>query len=140
MAVAGRGTAVTIASRAQISRPAAAASPGPDGGRAEAVRLKIAGDKARDRLAPDELFEDEVLLDFLARGRIEDFVLPKVGSWLERIMPLSFVDRFGIPELVAVGVAVIYAGAAAWLAPRPSISLAGAPWRRAPAGRQPRPS
>jgi formylglycine-generating enzyme required for sulfatase activity/uncharacterized protein with von Willebrand factor type A (vWA) domain len=85
-----------------------------------AVKLRIAREIAKDRLDPGELFEDEVLLDFLARGRIDDLTLPKVGNWLERLMPRRWIDRFGIPELVAGLVAAAYAASAGLLAPRPS--------------------
>jgi formylglycine-generating enzyme required for sulfatase activity len=91
-----------------------------DGPGEEAIRLRIAREAAKERLAPEELFEDEVLLDFLARGHIEDLALPRLASWLEQIMPRRWLDRLGIPEFTAGVVAVIYAVSAAWLAPKPS--------------------
>jgi hypothetical protein len=86
----------------------------------QAIKLRIARETVRDRLDPHELFEDDVLLDFLARGRIEDLALPSNGSWLERLIPRRWLDRFGIPELGAAAVAAAYAASAAVLAPRPS--------------------
>lgn len=85
----------------------------------EAVKLRIAQEPAKDRVAPSELLEDEVLLDFLARGRIEDFALPR-SNLLDAILPRGLLDRIGIPELSAGVVAAIYAIAAWWLAPSPA--------------------
>jgi formylglycine-generating enzyme required for sulfatase activity len=86
----------------------------------EKINLRIARDSVRDRLPPEELFEDEVLLDFLARGRIEDLAVHRAGGWLERLLPRRWIDRIGIPELGAGMVAAAYVGAAAMLAPKPA--------------------
>jgi formylglycine-generating enzyme required for sulfatase activity len=86
----------------------------------EKINLRIARDSVRDRVPPEELFEDEVLLDFLARGRIEDLAVHKAGGWLERLLPRRWIDRIGIPELGAGMVGAAYVGAAAMLAPKPA--------------------
>jgi esterase/lipase superfamily enzyme len=83
----------------------------------DAIKLRIARDKLADPLA-GELLEDEVLLDFLARGRIEDFALPGAG-WLERFLPRGLLERIGLPALMASLVAGLYSVAAWGLAPRP---------------------
>lgn len=85
----------------------------------ESVKLRIAKEPPKDRVPASELLDDEVLVDFLARGRIEDFALPR-SNLLERILPREFLDRIGIPELSAGVVALIYAVAAGWLAPKPT--------------------
>lgn len=85
--------------------------------RDEEVKLRIAQQPAKDAVPPEELLEDEVLVDFLARGRIEDLAVPP-GSILDRIFPKSWLDRFGLPELTSGLVALAYALAAFALSPR----------------------
>ena len=111
----GRATEI----RAVLKRLIDAAELTGDTRRDDAVKLRIAREPAKDRLPPQELMEDEVLLDFMARGRIEDFALPN-ASWLERFLPRGWLDRFGIPELAAGLVALSYAAAAYVLTPKPS--------------------
>jgi hypothetical protein len=106
--------------RAALHRLLAEADLRGDRATEEAIKLRIAREETKDHVTPGELFEDEVLLDFLARGRIEDLALPRAGSWLARILPQYWLDRLGIPELAAGVVAIIYAVAAAMLAPKPS--------------------
>ncbi len=78
------------------------------------VLLRIAREEGHE---PDRFFDDEVLLDFLARGRVEDFALSR-GTWLERILPRGLLERLGIPGLVAGGVSLAYALAAWWVTPK----------------------
>lgn len=111
----GRATEI----RAVLKRLIDAAELTGDTRRDDAVKLRIAREPAKDRLPPQELLEDEVLLDFMARGRIEDFSLPN-ASWLERFLPRGWLDRFGIPELAAGLVALSYAAAAYVLTPKPA--------------------
>jgi formylglycine-generating enzyme required for sulfatase activity len=87
------------------------------------VVLRIAREQPKEGFDPERLYDDEVLLDFMARGRVEDFALPR-RTWLEAILPRGLLDRIGVPGLVAGGVALVYAAAAWWVAPK----LSGAPW------------
>ena len=82
----------------------------------KAVTLRIGQESAKDRVPPDALFEDEVLLEFLAKGHIEDFALPN-SKWLAGILPRGLLDRISIPDLAAGFVALAYAAAAYALAP-----------------------
>jgi formylglycine-generating enzyme required for sulfatase activity len=85
--------------------------------RDDAVKLRISQEAAKDRVSPDQLMQDEVLLDFLARGKIEDFALPN-ASWLERFLPRGWLDRIGLPELAAATIAGLYAIVAWMLTPK----------------------
>lgn len=87
-------------------------------GEADAVKLRIGRQVPREKIAPDDLFDDEVLLDFMARGRVEDFALP-ASNWLESIIPRRLLDRIGIPEVAVGSAAAAYAAVAWWIAPRP---------------------
>ncbi|MGE0595520.1 MAG: hypothetical protein AB7P07_04110 [Hyphomonadaceae bacterium] len=82
------------------------------------IRMQIAHE-ALTKTAPDSVFDDEVLLDFMARGRVEDFELPE-NALLERIMPREWRKRIGWPELAGAAVAAIYAAAAFIMAPKPA--------------------
>lgn len=105
--------------RAALQRLIHAAELSGDRMRDEAVKLRIAQEPPKDRLPENELLDDEVLVDFLARGRIEDFALPR-NRLLERLLPRGWLDRIGIPELSAGLVALVYAVAAWWLSPKPA--------------------
>jgi WD40 repeat protein/uncharacterized protein YecT (DUF1311 family) len=108
-----RSAEVRLALHSVISQATLSGDPARD----DQIRMRIAQEPAKDRLAPDELLEDEVLLDFLARGRITDFALPG-ASWLERVLPRRLLDRIGWPELTAAAVAGLYAVAAWSLTPK----------------------
>jgi esterase/lipase superfamily enzyme len=92
--------------------------------RDDAVTLRISQESPKDQVPAGELLQDEVFVDFLARGRIEDFALPNT-PWLERLLPRSFLNRIGLPELSAIAVAVTYAVAALVFTPRETIVVPG---------------
>ena len=83
-------------------------------------RLELARELALSSPPPDKLFEDEVFVDFLAHGRLEDFAAPSPGA-LERLVPPTFRRGIDPEEATIAGGAAIYAAASFWLAP----SLAG---------------
>ncbi len=87
------------------------------------VVLSIAREQPIEGFDPERLYDDEVLLDFMARGRVEDFALPR-RSILEAILPRGLLDRIGVPGLIAGAVALVYAAAAWWLTPKTD----GLPW------------
>ena len=87
------------------------------------VVLQIAREQPIEGFDPEQLYDDEVLLDFMARGRVEDFALPR-RSFFEAILPRGLLDRIGVPGLVAGSVALAYAVAAWWLTPKTN----GLPW------------
>jgi hypothetical protein len=108
-----RATEVREALRRLIEAARSSGDPAHD----ESVRMRILREAPKDRLTPDELFEDDVLLDFMARGKIEDFELPQ-QSLLDRLVPKEWRQRFGVPEAVMLGVCGVWAGAAYAMAPR----------------------
>lgn len=85
----------------------------------ETIRIRIGRESPRETLEPHELYDDEVLLDFMAKGEIEDFEFPN-ANFLARFLPEAWVRRFGWPELAAVFVAIAYAAAAYYLSPKQS--------------------
>src|SRR5262249_3780546 len=87
------------------------------------VILRIAREQPKEGFDPERLYDDEVLLDFMARGRVEDFALPR-RTWLEAILPRPLLDRIGVRGLTAGGVALVYAAAAWWVTPK----VSGEPW------------
>ena len=86
---------------------------------AEAIELRIGQEQPREHTEPDRLFEDEVLVDFLAAGKREDLRATKLSEYFDR----SFWDSIGLPDLIAGGAAILYAVAGLVLA----TSLTGAP-------------
>ncbi len=86
--------------------------------RDEAIRIRIGREPARDAGEPTALYDDEVLLDFMARGAIEDFEFPN-RDLLARFLPDTWLRRFGWPELAAGFVALVYAAAAFVVVPKP---------------------
>lgn len=105
--------------RAALRRLIEAARASGDPALDETVRMRILREAPRDRLAPDELFEDEVLLDFMARAKIEDFELPQ-QALLDRFLPKDWRHRFGVPEMAMLGVCAAWSAAAFLLAPKSS--------------------
>lgn len=96
---------------------AAARSTGSDA-RDDAIRIRIAHEPRRDRWAPEEVLDDEVFLDFLAAGAVEDLELPSQNAFASALPePLR---RIGWPELVGVAVAAIYAAAVVLITPNPA--------------------
>lgn len=85
--------------------------------------LRVGREQPIEGFDPNRLYDDEVLLDFMARGRVEDFALPR-RSVLEALFPRGLLERIGLPGLVAGIVALVYAGAAWWVAPK----VDGQPW------------
>ena len=100
-----------------------------DPARDEAVRLRISQEAAKEHIKPDELYEDEVLLDFLSKSEREDFQLDD-RNWIERFLPRTLWERLGIPELGTAIAAFAYAAAAYWLAPKAADGalITGAWW------------
>ncbi len=90
-----------------------------------AVKFDISREVAQSALA--ETFDDEVLLDFLARGDIEDLKVDQ-SNLIKRLVPKGILDRIGWPELIAAGVAGIYAAAAYLLTPRAGAPLVTGAW------------
>lgn len=100
--------------RAAIVGLLKAAAAGPDAAENERIRFRIGREAPREPLPPDLVLEDEVLLDFLARGQLEDFHLDRPpGGSRTRWRPDD-------TDLAGVGVAVFYAVLAFALTPRPS--------------------
>ncbi len=83
----------------------------------ETIRIRIGREPQKDALEPHELYEDEVLLDFMAKGEIEDFEFPN-ANFLARFLPEAWVRRFGWPEFIALLVAASYAATAFFLSPK----------------------
>jgi WD40 repeat protein len=90
-----------------------------DPARDEAIRIRIGRETTKEVANPEQLLEDEVLLDFLARGRMEDFELPRM-RFLERFLPESWLHRLGWAELASLIVALGYAVAGYSLSPKPA--------------------
>lgn len=83
------------------------------------LTFRISHEPPKERIPPKRLFEDEVLLDFLAAGREEDLAIDR-PSWLERIAPRRWLDRLlGWPQLAALSVAGLYSVALWTIAPKP---------------------
>jgi len=83
------------------------------------LTFRISHEPPKERIPPKRLFEDEVLLDFLAAGREEDLAIDR-PSWLERIAPRRWLDRLlGWPQVAALGVASLYAAALWLITPKP---------------------
>jgi hypothetical protein len=86
------------------------------GDEGEDVRFRIAEDRPTEALAPEELFDDDVLLDFMARGAIEDLELHRkdLSGRKDRQVLVKLDD------IIAVALALTYAGAAFALTPKPN--------------------
>lgn len=105
--------------RSALNRMLAAAQSTNNMARDEAILIRIGQDQIKERHLPHELFDDEVLIDFLARGRVEDFELP-FSNVFRRLLPEDISCRFGLPELAAITIAAAYAITAFLVAPKPA--------------------
>ena len=77
------------------------------------------GKETTSHTSQPEPYDDDVLLNFMAQGRIEDFELPSIPL-LSRFLPRSWTHRLGWPETLLIGFAVTYALGALILSPKPS--------------------
>ena len=102
--------------RAAIERAIEAArlKDGPD---EAALRLRIGREAPTERVPPERILEDEVLLDFLSSGRREDFALPRPGEILEFIQR-GLWERIGLPQGMALLTALAFAATAWMIVPR----------------------
>ncbi|HWA91119.1 MAG TPA: WD40 repeat domain-containing protein [Rhizomicrobium sp.] len=91
------------------------------------IHIRIGREPRKERLEPKTLFDDEVLLDFMAKGEIEDFRLPN-AQFLSRFLPEAWMHRFGWPELMVAAVAGLYAAAAWLLTPKAGAALITGAW------------
>jgi hypothetical protein len=104
--------------RTALSRLIDRATPAGDKFIDDAVPFRISRDISKERFPPKQLFDDDVLLDFLARGQIEDLELRK-PLWLDQFVPPGWLDRIGLLDLGGFAVAALYAAAAYLVAPKP---------------------
>ena len=81
--------------------------------------LKIGRDSPGERLRPEDVLQDQVLLDFLTTGGESDFALSRF-SRLAELFERTFWERLGGPTGVALAGAIAYALAAFITAPRAS--------------------
>ena len=81
--------------------------------------LTIGRDSPKEPLRPEELLEDQVLLDFLTTGGQSDFALSRF-SRLADMFDRTFWERLGGPTGLALAGAIAYALAALITAPRAS--------------------
>jgi len=79
------------------------------------LQFRITRDRSQRELA--EAFDDDVLLDFMARGEIQDLDIRK-PEWLKRLPLAEPLNRLSFAELAAGAVAICYGLAAYFLAPR----------------------
>ena len=84
----------------------------------EEVRFSIRHEPMRDRLPPDELFDDDVFLEVMARPEPVDLVIGW-QRWLERLLKRRRFDWVGWSEAAAIGIGLAYAIAAFTLTPAP---------------------
>ena len=84
--------------------------------RIDDIKFRIGRENRKDTKDPDLLMEDEVLLDFLASGKTEDFFLSRL-SRLAELFDRKFFERIGGPEGLAAFLALGYALAVFFIAP-----------------------
>ncbi len=101
--------------REAINRLLHAAGPGLKSKDREVIQFRITKEDLEGPDSPDELFEDEVLLDFLARGNLEDFETEDFNpEKKQERLPL-----FNWRHLAGPALAAAYAAAAFAVAPKP---------------------
>jgi formylglycine-generating enzyme required for sulfatase activity len=77
------------------------------------IWFRIGEEPMKESRSPEVLFEDEVLLDFMARGAIEDF------DYSRQVEKREVHSQFGWLHAAGLGVASLYAVAALTVAPKP---------------------
>ena len=99
--------------RAAIHRLLESAQPRETQAENDQIWFRIGEEPIKEPRSPEELFEDEVLLDFMARGAIEDF------DYSRSVEKRRSRFQFGWLHAAGLGVAGLYAAASFAVAPKP---------------------
>ncbi|UPT62563.1 MAG: hypothetical protein M0D54_19770 [Hyphomonadaceae bacterium JAD_PAG50586_4] len=99
--------------RAAIHRLLESAQPRGTQAENDQIWFRIGEEPSKEARSPEELFEDEVLLDFMARGALEDFDYSRAAPQRKSRLQFSWLHATGL------SVAAVYSAAAFIVAPKP---------------------